>query len=136
MVKGQNSLDDHTLVPGSAWTELEVIGNTVLVLETDIGQDNRVSLQRFHQRQEGFVRDIGRVPISTHHLPVVVDQPTQLHSDHPAPVALAFLADLLGAATFSDGMDQLNPVAVDDREEGRCRQKAVTPRLMGQQQPL
>src|ERR1700738_4887528 len=43
----------------------------------------------------------------------------------------AFAADLLGAAAFTDGMDQLNPIGVDDAEHRRSGQEDLRPILMG-----
>src|SRR5262249_30888422 len=45
----------------------------------------------------------------------------------------AFTADLLGAATFTDGMDQLDAVGVDHPEHGRGGQERPRPVLMGLQ---
>src|SRR5262249_8121860 len=48
-------------------------------------------------------------------------------------VGEAFPADLLGAAAFAHGVDQLNPIRVDDAEHGRRGQEGPRPVLMGLQ---
>ena len=49
-------------------------------------------------------------------------------------VGEAFPADLLGAAAFADGMDQLDPLGVADAEHRRSSQEALRPVLMGLQE--
>ena len=106
------------------------------ILKARVGQDNGFVFERGHQRQEDLVRDVGGVPCPTDDLASVVKQPAQLHADDPAPVALAFLADLTGRALFSDRMDEFNPIAVNDGEESRLCQKLLTPAVMGMQGTL
>jgi hypothetical protein len=43
----------------------------------------------------------------------------------------AFAADLLRAPALTDGMDQLDPIRVDDPEYGRGGQEGLRPVLMG-----
>src|SRR6266545_506405 len=43
----------------------------------------------------------------------------------------AFPADLVGAPAFAHGMDQLDPIRVDDPEHGRGGQESPRPVLMG-----
>ena len=42
----------------------------------------------------------------------------------------AFAADLLGATAFADGMNELNPIGVDDAEHRRSGQEGSRPGLM------
>src|ERR671923_1590647 len=49
-------------------------------------------------------------------------------------VGEAFPANLLEAAAFADGMDQLDPIGVDDAEHRRSRQERPRPVLMGLQE--
>src|SRR5215470_19729550 len=49
-------------------------------------------------------------------------------------VGEAFPANLLGAAAFADGMDQLDPIGVDDAEHRRRSQEDLRPVLMGLQE--
>ncbi len=132
----QRGLYQHALVPSAAWAQLEIAGDPAGRIEAGIGQDDAGALQGLYQGQKSLVMDIGRVPRPGDHLAGIIDQPTQLHPNDPAPVGLAFLADLVWAASFPDGVDQLNPITVDDGEECRVGQKPVAPALMSGQQAL
>src|SRR5262245_31386801 len=46
----------------------------------------------------------------------------------------AFPADLLRTAAFADGVDQLDPIRVDDAEHRRRGQEALRPVLMGHEE--
>src|SRR5262249_28031900 len=46
----------------------------------------------------------------------------------------AFAADLLGAPALADGVDQLDPIRVDDAEHRRSGQERLRPVLMGLQE--
>jgi hypothetical protein len=74
-------------------------------------------------RSKDVIRLIGRIPTPVNYLTGVVDQPGQFDADDPAPIRDAFAADLLGAAPFAARVDQLNPIGVHHREEGRLGQK-------------
>src|SRR2546430_5221273 len=52
-------------------------------------------------------------------------------ADKPAMIREAFAADLLRAAAFAHGVDQLDPIRVDDAEHRRGRQEDLRPRVMG-----
>jgi hypothetical protein len=41
-----------------------------------------------------------------------------------------FAADLLGAPTFADGVEQLDPIGVDHAEHGRSGQEGPRPVVM------
>src|SRR5215470_10278430 len=58
-------------------------------------------------------------------------QQTEFAADNPAMVGEAFAANLLGTAAFTPGMDQLDPVGVNDAEHGRSGQENLRPVLMG-----
>lgn len=132
----ERGFDQHALVPGTAWTELEIGRDAISVIETGVGQDNALVLQRFDEGQKHLVMDVGGVPGPTDDLTRVVEQPAQLQADDPAPIAFAFLAHLLGTAAFTDRVDQLDAIAVNDSEEGRGRQEVSAPVLMSCQLAL
>ncbi len=121
----QGSFDQHTLIPGPAWNELEIGGDAVSIVETGIRQHDAFVLQSRDQRQEDPVEDIDRISSPTDDLPVIVNQPAQLHAHDPALIGIAFLANLLLAAPFPDGVDQFNAVAVDHGKETGLRQKPI-----------
>src|SRR5499427_4063 len=76
------------------------------------------------------IRDIGRVTGPPHDQPPLIEQQTQFATDNPAMVRQAFAADLLRAAAFAHGVDQLDAVGVDDAEHGRRGPEELRPVLM------
>jgi hypothetical protein len=71
----------------------------------------------------------------TNHSPriaaVLVQQETEFTPDDPAVIGEAFAADLLRAAAFAHGVDQLDAVGVNDPEHRRSGQEDLRPVLMG-----
>jgi hypothetical protein len=78
-------------------------------------------------KKKGFrekrVTTIGLYDIGKSHDPGIQQEP-------PAMIREAFATDLLGAAAFTDGMDQLDPIGVDDAEHRRRSQEDLRPVLM------
>src|SRR5256885_2292449 len=91
--------------------------------------DNYVSIlqTKFSYREGHEARRIGLEAMP-------LEQQTEFAPDNPAMVGEAFAADLVGAAAFADGMDQLDAVGVDDPEHGRGGQEGGRPVLMGLQE--
>ena len=56
---------------------------------------------------------------------------TEFAPNHPAVIGEAFAAYLLGAPTLPDGVDELNPIGVDDAKDRRSGQEGLRPVLMG-----
>lgn len=132
----EDRFHDHTLIPGSLGTELQVSRNSLDTGKSQIGQGDRLSFERLNQGQEGLVVDIGRIPIPDHYFTAVIDHPTQFHSDDPTAVGLALFAQLLLAASLAPGVDQFDAIAVHNGEETGIGQEGVTPILMSLEQPL
>ena len=61
---------------------------------------------------------------------LLVQQQTQFAADDPAVIREAFTADLPEAPAFPDGMDQFDPICVDDPEHRRRGQEGLRPVLM------
>ena len=80
--------------------------------------------------QRTVIRDIGRVTRPPHDQPPLVQQQAEFAADNPAMIGEAFTANLLRAAAFAHGMDQLNPIRVDDAEHRRSGQEALRPVVM------
>src|SRR5664279_3608838 len=132
----EQGFNEHPLTPGFVFTKLEVECRLARLLEAKIAQDNRFLIELMGEWAKGLVVDIRCVPVPSDDFASVIDQPAQLDPDNPAAVAFAFLADLLLAASFAHGMNQFNPIGVDDREESRVSQQVVTPVAMDVQRPL
>jgi len=77
------------------------------------------------------IGDIGRVTGPPHDQPPLIEQETEFAADNPAMIGEPFATDLLRAAAFADGVNELNPIRVDDTEHGRSRQEGLRPVLMG-----
>ena len=65
---------------------------------------------------------------------LLVQQQTEFAADNPAMVGQAFPADLLRAAAFADGMDELNPIGIDHPKHRWGGQEALRPVVMGLQE--
>ena len=100
-------------------------------MEAGITQDNHPFFELPNQPLECVIRDIGRVTGPPHDQPPLIEQQTQFAPDNPAMVRQAFAADLLRAAAFAHGVDQLDAVGIDDAEHGRRGPEELRPGLMG-----
>ena len=83
---------------------------------------------------KGVIRDIGGGTRPRNDQTVLIQQKTQFAPDNPAVVRHAFAADLLRAPAFADGVDQLDPIRVDDPEHRRGGQEDLRPVLMGREE--
>src|ERR687896_719420 len=102
-------------------------------METGIAQDNHPAINVSNEPLKGVIRDIGAGTCPPYNQPPLVQQQTEFATHNPAVIREAFAANLLGAATFTDGMDQLNAIGVDDAEHRRSGQEDPRPVLMGLQ---
>ena len=73
---------------------------------------------------EGIIRDIRGGTRPRHHQAVLVEQETQFPANNPAMIGEAFAADLLGAAAFAHGVDELDAIRADDTEDRGSPKKA------------
>ena len=80
--------------------------------------------------QRTVICDIRSGTFPRDHQPPLVQQQTEFAPDNPPVIRHAFAADLLRAATFPHGMDQLDAVGVDDSKHGRGGQEDLGPVLM------
>ena len=127
----EHRLHQHAVLPLAALTQFEVGWIALCGMEGGITQDNHAFLELPNEPLKGVIRDIGGGTRPPHHQAVLVQEQTEFAADNPAMVREAFAADLLGAAAFADGMDQLDPIGVDDPEHGRSSQEGLRPVLMG-----
>ena len=110
----EHRLHQHAVLPLAARTEFEIGGIALRGMEARVAQDNHALFKLSNQPLEGVIRDIGRGTVPSHNQPPLVEQQTEFAPDNPAMVRHAFPADLLRAAPFTDGMDQLDAVGVTD----------------------
>ena len=59
---------------------------------------------------------------------------TPFPTDTPAVIRAACAADLLGAAAFAHGVNELNAIRVDDAEDCGSGQESLRPVLMGREE--
>jgi hypothetical protein len=69
-----------------------------------------------------------------HRQAVLVEQETQFPANSPAMIGEASAADLLGAAAFAHGVDELDAIRVDDTEDRGSPQEGPCPVLMGREE--
>src|SRR2546428_5299034 len=106
---GKHRLDEHTVLPLAALTQFEIGGIALGSMEAGITQDNHALFKLPNEPLKRVICNIGRVTRPRHDQPPLIQQQTQFAPDNPAMVRQAFAADLLRAAAFADGMDQLDP---------------------------
>src|SRR5215212_1482635 len=119
----QIGFDGEALIPRAALTQFDVARLCVLFPQAQVCQRNRLTIIPTCQRSKDVVGLIGSVPTPVDHLTSVVDQPGQLDADNPAPVRLAFLANLLFAATLAARMEQLDAISVQHGKEAWVAQE-------------
>jgi hypothetical protein len=127
----EHRLNKHTVLPLAALTQFEIAWIALRGMEAGITQDNHLFFALSNQPLEGVIRDIGRGTLPRDHQPPLIEQQTQFAPDDPAMVREAFAADLLRAAAFAHGVDQLDPIGVNDPEHRRGGQEDLRPVLMG-----
>jgi len=100
-------------------------------MKTGVTQDNHALLKLSNQPLEGVIRHSGGGTRPRHHQAVLVEQETEFPANNPAVVRHAFAADLLWAPAFTDGMDQLDAIRVNDPKDRRGGEEAPCPVVMG-----
>jgi hypothetical protein len=96
--------------------------------------DDHAPITLLNEPLQGVIRDSGGGTRPPHNQPPLVQQQTQCAADNPAMIREAFTANLLGAAAFAHGVDQLDTIRVDDAEHRRGGQEDLRPALMGREE--
>ena len=117
----QHSLNEDAVVPLAALTEFEAGGIAFRGMKGRITQDNHLFFKLPNEPLKGVIRNIGGGTLPRHDQSPLIEQQTAFPPDNPAVVRHAFAADLLRAAAFADGMDQLDALRVNDPEHRRGR---------------
>ena len=126
----EHGLDKHAILPLPTLTQFQIAKIPLRGMKTNIAQDNHALFNLAHEPLKAVIRDLGRATRPPHHQAILVEEQTEFAPDNPAVIREACAADLLGAAAFADGMDQRNPVRVDDAEHGWGGQESLRPVLM------
>ena len=130
----EHRLHQHTILPLAPRTQCEIRRIALGSMEAHITQDNHPFLNLPNQPLKRVIRNIGRGTCPPHDQPPLIEQQTEFASDDPAVVRHAFTADLLRAPALPDGVDELDPLGVDDAEHRRGGQEALRPVLMGHEE--
>src|SRR5467141_3455887 len=130
----EHRLDQHAVLPLPALTQFEVGGSPLRRMEGGIAQDNHPPIDLANEPLKGVIRDIGRVTRPPYDQAVLVEKQAEFAPDNPTVVRHTFAADLLRAAAFAHGVDELDAVGVNDAEHRRGSQEDPRPVLMGLQE--
>src|SRR6266478_264666 len=126
----EHRLDQHAVLPLPALTQFEVGGIPLRRMEGGIAQDNHPPIDLANEPLKGVIRDIGRVTRPPYDQAVLVEKQAEFAPDNPAVVRHTFAADLLRAAAFAHGVDELDAVGVNDAEHRRDSPESLRPVLM------
>src|ERR671914_1398912 len=121
----------HTLIPFSSSAELEIGGVSCLSMKSAVRQNDHLVLEPLGQGLEAGVAGIG----SSADQAQMVERQAQLAPHDPAIIGLALLPQLTRRPPFSDGVKQLNAVAIHHSQQRGGSQEPVGPGLLGPEQP-
>src|SRR5262245_13359709 len=127
----EHRLDEHPVLPLAPLIQFEIAWIALRGMEGRITQDNHLLLNLPNQPLKRIICHIGRATVPPYHQAILIQQETEFAADNPAMIGEAFAADLLRTAAFADGMNELNPIRVDDTEHGRRGHEDLGPVLMG-----
>src|SRR5215471_7867230 len=99
-------------------------------MEGGITQDDHAAVKLPDQPLKRVVSDTRGGTVPPYHQAILVHQQTEFAPDNPTMVGQTFPADLLGAATLPDGVDEFDPIDVDHPKHGRSGQEGPRPVLM------
>lgn len=134
--KGEDRFNQAALIPGALRAQFEVLRHTVFAAKAEVTQRDGLPFVLLDQGKKTVVAFVGRRPLPIHHTPVLIDDPAHFHADNPAPIAFAFLANLLRRTTFTHRVNEFNAVAIGHGKESGCAQKTIRPVPMRGQQSL
>ena len=100
-------------------------------MEAGIAQENHPLLELPNEPLKRVICHVRRGTVPRHHPAILVEHETEFPADNPAMIGEALAADLLRAAPFTDGMDELDTIRVNDAEYRRGGQQGLGPVLMG-----
>ena len=121
----EEGLDEHSLVPLSLATNLEIGRVAFSGVEATVGQHDHLGLKALDKAPEDGVVAVGATATYAHDLPELIEQQKHLLSHDPAPVALALAGAVPLTTPFSPGMQQFNPKGVAHTQRGRLGQEPL-----------
>jgi hypothetical protein len=132
----QGGFDQHALIPSAFGTQLEIGRQALSRAKAQVRQDDRAAFEWGDHRMKVLVGSVERCRRPIDHLPPVVEDPAQAHTNRPTAFVFRLAADLRFTATLTNRENQFNGLAVDDGEEARFGHEPLTPVLMDIQRPL
>ena len=130
----EHRLHQHAVLPLAALTPCEVGRIAFRSMKGGVAQDNHALFNLANEPLQGVIRDIGGGTRPPYNQPPLVQHQPQFAPDNPAVVREACTANLLRTAAFAHGVDQLDPIRVEDAEHRRGGQEDLRPVLMGRQE--
>src|SRR5216683_2595944 len=107
---------------------VRLCGNTTCAVVAH--QDYHTFFKLPNQPLIRVICDMGGGTRPPHDQPPLIEEQTEFASDNPPVIREAFAANLLRAPPLPDGMDQFDPIGVDDAEHRRRGQEDLCPVLM------
>src|SRR5262249_32426795 len=95
---------------------------------------NHLLFKLLDQWLKSIVSDVGCCTIPRDHQAEFVQEETQLPTDNPSVIRFPFFAYLVGATPFTNRMDQLNAIGINDPKDGGFGQEPLGPLVMGFEQ--
>src|SRR5215207_4519558 len=120
-------LDHHALVPRPAPADFQVLWVAFFSMKARVATDDHLLFVLPDERLEDRVRDVRRVALPRHDEAEFVQEQAEFTADDPAPVRQPFTPILSRRAAFADGVNQFDTVRVNDAQDGRLGQKALSP---------
>ena len=128
---GKHRLHQHLVLPLPALTQFQVAGIPLRGMEAGVAQDDHPPINLLNQPLKGVVSSIGGGTRPPHDQPPLIEQQTEFAPDDPAMIGEPFPTDLLRAAAFADGVNELDAIRIDDAKHRRGGQEGLRPVLMG-----
>ena len=120
---GEHRLHEHTVFPLAALTQFQIAGIALGGMEAGITQDNHLFFKLPNEPLKGVIRHIGGGTRPPDDQPPLIEQQTEFAADNPAMIREPFAANLVGAPAFAHRVDELDPIRVDDAEQGGAAKK-------------
>jgi len=104
-------------------------------MEAGVTQDNHPSVHVRNEPLKDVICDIRGGTRPPHDQPPLIEQQTEFAADNPAMIGETFASNRLRTSAFTDGMDQLNAIGVDDTQHRWGGQEDCHPVVMRREEP-
>lgn len=125
------SLNKHTGIPLSTLTDLQIRRIAIFGMETGISQNDHLIDNLPDKRSEHRIIDVGSITSPSDNQAKFVQKQTELSSNNPPMIGDSLLSDLPWAASFTDRVNKLNSITINNTQDGWVSQEPVSPIPMG-----